>query len=87
MYAQARAFSNGVDLTTLSPSELAAQALVIYIDGGRDAATLMDEMEEKDRELLQREQDDLAGIPDTTTVPEGMGSLREASLGVITPHA
>lgn len=76
----------GFEPTTMSGRALARQTLLIYLDGGREAAEIMDDMEDKDRKDRQRDEDDAAGIDDGMTMPEGM-SLREGYMGVIPPHA
>lgn len=71
-------------MTTLTPLELSQQALVFYVDGGQDAAAMMDAMEEKYRETLEVEQQVDEGAYDDSTFPEGIGApLLETSLGVV----
>lgn len=63
-------------------SQLANQALVLFVDGGTVAADLMDKMEERYRETLQIAINEEQGLYDDTAIPDGM-SLREMSMGVI----
>lgn len=74
--------NSGLNPDTMTAAELARQALVIYVEGGKAAGEMMDEIEKMHWEQLKREADDEAGIPDTLASPEGM-SLAEGSLGVI----
>ncbi len=72
-------------METLSPRDLAAQALVLFVDGGKSAAELMDSMEEEDRKYADPEIEDspyVGSVPDNAAMPEGM-NLREFSMGVI----
>lgn len=70
-------------MNILTPSQLVAQALVLYADGGKYATELMDAMEQGANEADEQELKDAMGIPDEVTMPDGMSGLREASLGVI----
>lgn len=54
---------------------------MLYVEGGHNAARIMDDIEEFDRKQIQLEELEEAGV-DTMYVPEGM-SIREVSMGVI----
>lgn len=76
-------------MTTMTGPQLTAQALVMYVDGGKEATDRLDELQEADELALEQEQEEretergwAQGIPDRMAVPEGM-SLMESSLGVI----
>lgn len=66
----------------MSVPELTRQALVLFVDGGHQAAEIMDNLEEQYLESIEDERRLDDGEFDDTAFPEGM-NLRETSFGVI----
>lgn len=66
----------------LTPSQLTAQGLVLFVEIGKFAVDVLDEIEEFDSKQRQLDWDLMDDTADNMAMPEGM-NLHEMSMGVV----